>query len=116
MLDRDFCDRTAVLAAEVARERFAHLPRGASSYPAFGEGVVLFFGNDESPDVNARPPVVTKLREFFAIEEVGIRELGFGTTSDRRSWALLAVSRRDIDYCRRLIGKAFRESAPDRGS
>jgi hypothetical protein len=116
MIDRDFCDRTAILAAEVARDRFAHLACGATDYSAFGAGVILFFGNDGRQEPQARHPVVAKLREFLAIEEVGIRELGFGTSADRRSWALLVESRRDAEYCRRLIWKAFRESKPPKES
>ena len=54
--------------------------------------------------------MLAKLREYFAIEEVGIRELGLGLTTNLRSWVLLAESSRDAEYCRRLIGKAYRES------
>ena len=110
--DRDFCDRAAELAAETIRNKFAHLPRGAADYSAFGLGVVLFFGNDGSAAVQASHPVVQKLREYFAIEEVRIKELGFGTTADHRSWRILAESSRDVDYCRRLVWKAFKESQP----
>ena len=108
MNDREFCDRSAGLAAQAVRDKFAHLRRGAADYAAFGPGTILFFGNDGTAthEVN---PVVAKLREYLAIEEVGIRELGFGITPDRRTWAMLVQSRRDAEYCRRLIGKADRE-------
>jgi hypothetical protein len=105
--DRDFCNRAAALAAEAIREKFSHLHRGANDYSAFGPGIVLFFGNDDPTDAEGNHPVVAKLREYLAIEEVGIHELGYGTTKDHRSWALLAESRRDVDYCRRLVWKAF---------
>jgi hypothetical protein len=109
MTDREFCDRSAGLAADVVRARFSHLGEGAADYPAFGPGVILFFGR--IPDgTGADPPVVVKLREFLAIEEVGIRELGFGMAPDRRTWAMLAQSRRDVEYGRRLIAKAQREA------
>lgn len=111
MNDREFCDRSASLAAEVVRARFSHLKRGAVDYSAFGAGVVLFFGQ-VAPGTAGVPPVVAKLRDFLAIEEVGIRELGYGTTPDRRSWAMLAQSGRDLEYCRRLVAKADRESRP----
>jgi hypothetical protein len=106
--DRDFCNRAAALAAEAIRDKFSYLHRGANDYSAFGPGIVLFFGNEDTPAPDGNHPVVAQLREYLAIEEVGIHELGFGTTRDQRSWALLAESRRDIEYCRRLIWKAFR--------
>jgi hypothetical protein len=112
MNDREFCDRSAGLAAEVVRTRFPHLALGAVAYPAFGPAVVLFFGRVAS-GTDAVPPVAAKLREFLAIEEVGIRELGFGMTPDRRSWAMLAQSGRDVEYGRRLIVKAAREAEAD---
>jgi hypothetical protein len=114
MNDRDFCDRSAGLAAEAIRDKYSHLGHGAIGYPAFSPGVVLFFGNVTSAD--DRLPIVAKLREFLAIEEVGIREWGFGTTPDRRTWVMLAHSRRDIEYCRRLIAKADRESRAGRSA
>ena len=70
---------------------------------------ILFFGNDGSSSESGHH-VVAKLREYFLIEELGIRELGFGTNADHSSWALLAESRRGPDYCRRLVGKAYREA------
>jgi len=109
MNDHEFCDRSAGLAAEAIRDKYAHLRHGAVGYPAFSPGVVLFFGNVASA-VDEWLPIVAKLREFLAIEEVGIREWGFGTTPDRRTWAMLAHSRRDVEYCRRLIAKADREA------
>jgi hypothetical protein len=115
MNDREFCDRSARLAAEAIRDRFSHLGHGAVGYPAFGPEIVLFFGNDASA-TDAVLPIVAKLREFLAIEEVGIHELGFGITADRRTWAMLAQSRRDVDYCRRLIAKADRESRAGRSA
>jgi hypothetical protein len=112
MNDRDFCDRSAALAAAVVRDRFPHLAHGAVDYPAFAPGVVLFFGRVAAPTGEV-PPVVAKLREYLAIEEVGIRELGFGTTPDRRTWAMLAQSRRDVEYGRRLVVKADREAGTE---
>jgi hypothetical protein len=109
MNDREFCDRSAGLAAEAIRDKYSHLGHRAVGYPAFGPGVVLFFGNVASA-ADEGLPVIAKLREFLAIEEVGIHELGFGTTPDRRTWAMLVQSRRDVEYCRRLIAKADRES------
>lgn len=111
MNDRDFCDRSAALAAAVVRDRFPHLSYGAVEYPDFASGVVLFFGRVAAP-TDAVFPVVAKLREYLAIEEVRIRELGFGATPDRRIWAMLAQSVRDVEYCRRLIVKAGREAGP----
>jgi hypothetical protein len=113
MNDRDFCNRSARLAADTVRDKFAHLAHGAVEYAAFGPGIVLFFGNTDRR-TGGRPPVVAKLREFLAIEEVGIRELGFGITPDRRTWAMLTESRRDVSYCRRLVAKADREVLPGR--
>jgi hypothetical protein len=113
MNDREFCDRSAGLAADVVRARFSHLGEGAADYPAFGPGVVLFFGQVPAGTGEVLP-VVAKLRGFLAIEEVGIRELGYGTSPDRRTWAMLAQSRRDVEYCRRLIVKANREAAAGR--
>jgi hypothetical protein len=109
MKDREFCDRSAALAADVVRAEFAHLEFGAVGYPAFGAGVVLFFGQ-VAAQTDEAPPVVARLREFLAIEEVGIRELGFGMTPDARTWAMLAQSGRDVEYGRRLIAKAAREA------
>jgi hypothetical protein len=106
--DRDFCNRTAALAAEAIRDKFAYLHRGANDYSAFGPGIVLFFGNEDATAPEGNHPVVAQLRAYLAIEEVGIHELGFGTTKDQRTWALLAESRRDLEYCCRLIWKAFR--------
>ena len=111
MNDREFCDRSAGLAADVVRTQFSHLALGAVAYPAFGPAVVLFFGQVAS-GTEEEPRVVAKLREFLAIEEVGIRELGFGMTPDRRTWAMLAQSGRDLEYGRRLIAKAAREADP----
>ncbi len=108
MNDRDFCNRTAALAAEAIRDKFAYLHRGANDYSAFGPGIVLFFGNEDATAPEGKHPVVAQLRAYLAIEEVGIHELGFGTTKDQRTWALLAESRRDLEYCCRLIWKAFR--------
>ena len=113
--DHDFCNRAATLAAEAIQEKFAQLPRGANDYTAFGPGVVLFFGNNEPINGFGDHPTVAKLREYLAIEEVGIQELGFGRTRDHRSWALLAESRRDVDYCRRLVWKAFGAAGEERG-
>jgi hypothetical protein len=112
MNDREFCDRSAGLAADVVRDKFTHLGHGAAGYPAFGPGVVLFFGH-VAAGADEVLRVVAKLREYLAIEEVGIRELGFGTTPDRRTWAMLVQSRRDVEYCRRLIAKAGREARPE---
>jgi hypothetical protein len=109
MNDRDFCNRSAALAAEVVRERFAHLRHGAVAYKAFGPGVVLLFGT-MGGGADEVLWIVTKLREFLAIEEVGIRELGCGMTPDQRTWAMLVQSRRDVPYCQRLIAKADREA------
>ena len=109
MNDREFCDRSAGLAADVVRDKFSQLGHGAAGYSAFGPGVVLFFGH-VAAGTDDGFPVVAKLREFLAIEEVGIRELGFGTAPDRRTWAMLAQSLRDVEYCRRLIAKAHREA------
>jgi hypothetical protein len=109
MNDREFCDRSAGLAAEAIRDKYSHLGYGAVGYAAFGPAVVLFFGNVASA-TDEWHPIIAKLREFLAIEEVGIREWGFGTTPDRRTWAMLVQSRRDVEYCRRLIAKADRES------
>src|SRR5262249_43501035 len=72
MNDREFCDRSAGLAAEAVRDKYSHLGHGAVGYPAFGPGVVLFFGNVASA-TEAVLPIVAKLREYLAIEEVGIR-------------------------------------------
>jgi len=113
MNDREFCDRSAGIAAGVVRDRFPHLAHGAVDYPAFGPGVILFFGRVAGPSY-AAGPVVSKLREYLAIEEVGILELGFGTTPDRRTWAMLAQSLRDAEYCRRLIVKAGREAGEEK--
>jgi hypothetical protein len=115
MNDREFCDRSAGLAAEAVRDKYSHLSHGAVGYPAFSPGVVLFFGNVTSA-ADGRLPIVAKLREFLAIEEVGIREWGFGTTPDRRTWAMLAHSRRDVEDCRRLIAKAEREARVGRSA
>ena len=109
MNDREFCDRSAGLAAEAIRDKYPHLGHGAVGYPAFGPGVVLFFGNVDAATAEGLP-IVARLREFLAIEEVGIRELGFEITPDRRTWAMLVLSRRDVEYCRRLIAKADREA------
>jgi hypothetical protein len=109
MNDREFCDNSARIAAEAIRDRYSYQPYGAADYPAFGPRVVLFFGNVAAA-ADGVPPIVAKLRDFLAIEEVGIRELGFGTTTDRRTWAMLAHSRRDADYCRRLVAKAERDA------
>jgi hypothetical protein len=111
MNDREFCDRSASLAAGVVRDKFSHLRHGAADYSAFGPGVVLFFGR-VAATTDEGFPIVAKLREYLAIEEVRIRELGFGTAPDRRTWAMLAQSRRDVEYCRRLIAKADREARP----
>jgi hypothetical protein len=108
MTDHEFCNRSATLAAEIVREEFPDLERGAADYSAFGPGIILFFGND-GRGTDEISSIVPRLREFLAIEEVGLRELGFGTTADRRTWAMLVEGRRDADYCRRLIGKAHRE-------
>ena len=116
MNDRNFCNRAAVLAAEAIREKFSHLHRGANDYSAFGPGIVLFFGNEDAASIEGDLPVVAQLREYLAIEEVGIHELGFGATKDHRSWALLAESRRDIEYCRRLVWKAFQAVESARSS
>jgi hypothetical protein len=105
MNDREFCDRSAGLAAAVVRDKFSHLEHGAADYAAFGPGVVLFFGHVAAASEEGLA-VVAKLREYLAIEEVGIRELGFATAPDRRTWAMLAQSRREVEYCRRLIAKA----------
>jgi hypothetical protein len=115
MNDREFCDRSARLAADTVQDKFAHLAHGAVASATFGPGVVLFFGNTR-PAVGALPPIVAKLREYLAIEEVRIRELGFGITPDRRTWAMLAESGRDITYCRRLVAKADREAESRRSS
>jgi hypothetical protein len=108
MTDPEFCNRSATLAAETVRDKFPHLNLGAADYSAFGPGIILFFGND-GMGTNEVSPIVPRLREYLTIEEVGIRELGFGTTADRRTWAMLVESRRDAEYCRRLIWKAYRE-------
>jgi hypothetical protein len=113
MNDREFCDRSASLAAEVARDKFSHLRFGAVDYAAFGPGVILLFIN-LARGAGGVNPVAAKLREYLAIEEVGIRELGFGMTPDRRTWAMLVQSRRDVEYCRRLIAKADREAGAGR--
>ena len=86
MNDREFCDRAATLAAETVRNKFPHLELGAADYSAFGPGIILFFGNDGT-GTDEVSPTVPRLREFFMIEEVGIRELGFGTTADGCTWA-----------------------------
>ncbi len=109
MNDREYCDHSARIAAEAIQDRYSYRPYGAADYPAFGPRVVLFFGNVVAAPEGV-PPIVAKLREFLAIEEVGICELGFGTTPDRRTWAMLVQSRRDTDYCRRLVAKADREA------
>ena len=109
MNDREFCDWSARLAAAAVREKYPHLGHGAVDSAPLGDGVVLFFGSAARP-ADGVPPIVAKLREFLDIEEVGIRELGFGSTPDRRTWAMLAYSRRDVEYSRRLIAKADREA------
>ena len=45
-----------------------------------------------------------------AIQEMGIRELGFGTSADGTSWTMVVQSRRDAAYCARLGVKAYREA------
>lgn len=109
MTDEEFCDWSSSMAAAAVREQFSHLRHGAVDSSMFGDGVVLFFGNPARP-INGVPPTVAKLREFLDIEEVGIWELGFGSTPDRRTWAMLAYSQRNVEYCRRLIAKADREA------
>jgi hypothetical protein len=115
MTDRQYCDHAAALAAETVRRQFAHLAFGAVAYPGFGAGVLLIFGNDRRAAADDRhpPPAVARLRAFLAIDEVGIRELGFGATADRSSWAMLVESRRDVAYGRRLVRKAYREAGLD---
>jgi hypothetical protein len=109
MNDVEFCDWSANLAAAAVREKYPHLRHGAVDSSMLGDRVVLFFGNPARP-TDGVPPIVAKLREFLDIDEVGIGELGFGSTPDRRTWAMLAHSRRDVEYCRRLIAKADREA------
>ncbi len=115
MNDREFCDRSARLAADVVREKFSHLAHGAVAYTAFGPRVILFFGNVPW-ETDGMLPIVAKLRDYLAIEEVGIRELGSGIAPDRRTWAMLVESRRSVAYCRRLIAKADREAEAGRSA
>lgn len=110
MNDRQYCDYAAGLAAQTVGHRFPHLSHGAVAYPGLGPGVVLFFGQSGPAAGGGPDPVVARLRSFLAIEEVGIVELGIGTAGGG-AWALLAESRRDVEYCRRLVRKAAVESA-----
>jgi hypothetical protein len=95
MNDRKFCDWSARLAAAV-REKYAHLGHGAVDSAPLVDGVVLFFGNP-APPADGVAAIVAKLREFLDIDEVGIRELGFGSKPDRRTCAMLAYSQRDVE-------------------
>jgi hypothetical protein len=99
-------DAGAREAARYAQERLMHRHRGA--LPGARRGVATIFGNDGSPD---SPKVRAELeRVRTKLGELGIKILGFGTSPDGQSWAMVVRGRRPgTAALERLVWTAWEE-------